>query len=160
MRVLGIDPGTRSTGWGLVEVREGVASQVSWGCLKGKRSLPRPALLAGLASSLRALLAQWQPDTVAVETPFVARFQKASLLLAETRGALLAALGEWGGEVVEYEPARVKAWVVGHGAAPKAQVAWFVERMLAIGEPLSEDGADALAVALCHLLELRAIRLQ
>lgn len=160
MRVLGIDPGTRSTGWGLVEVREGVTTQVSWGCLKGKRSLARPALLSGLASSLSALLVRWQPDTVAVETPFVARFQKASLLLAETRGALFAALGEWGGEVVEYEPARVKAWVVGHGAAAKGQVGWFVRRALAIRDPLPEDAADALAVALCHLLELRAIRLQ
>lgn len=160
MRVLGVDPGTRTTGWGLIEAENGEITRVAWGCLKGKRGLPRAQTLAGLADELLALLAQWQPQVVAVETPFVARFQKASLLLAETRGALLAALGQWGGEVAEYEPARVKSWVVGNGRAEKPQVAWLVQRLLGIAEDLPADAADALAVALCHLLESKSVHLR
>ncbi|MFN3414616.1 MAG: crossover junction endodeoxyribonuclease RuvC [Thermoanaerobaculum sp.] len=160
MRVLGVDPGTRTTGWGLIEAENGKITRVAWGCLKGKRGLPRAQTLSGLASALHALLAQWQPQVVALETPFVARFQKASLLLAETRGALLAALGQWGGEVAEYEPARVKSWVVGNGQAEKRQVAWLVQRLLGITEELPADAADALAVALCHLWERKSLHLR
>lgn len=160
MRVLGVDPGTRTTGWGLIEAENGRVTRVLWGCLKGKRGVPRARTLALLAGELKALLGELQPQVVAVETPFVARFQKASLLLAETRGALLAALGEWEGEVAEYEPARVKAWVVGSGRAEKQQVAWLVQRALAIADTLPPDAADALAVALCHLLETRSVHLR
>lgn len=160
MRVLGVDPGTRTTGWGLIEVENGQITRVAWGCLKGKRGLPRAQTLSGLASALQALLTQWQPHVVAVETPFVARFQRASLLLAETRGALLAALGQWGGQVAEYEPARVKSWVVGNGRAEKQQVAWLVQRLLGVAESLPADAADALAVALCHLLESKSVKLR
>lgn len=160
MRVLGVDPGTRTTGWGLIEAENGEIIRVRWGCLKGKRGLSRAQTLAGLAGELLALVAQWQPQVVAVETPFVARFQKASLLLAETRGALLAALGQWGGEVAEYEPARVKSWVVGNGRAEKQQVAWLVRRLLGIAEELPADAADALAVALCHLQDSKSVYLR
>ncbi len=160
MRVLGVDPGTRTTGWGLIEVENGQITQVAWGCLKGRRGLPRAQTLSRLAAELQTLLAQWQPQVVAVETPFVARFQKASLLLAETRGSLLAALGQWGGEVVEYQPAKIKAWVVGNGMAEKGQVAWLVQRLFGIAEPLPADASDALAVALCHLLATKSVKLR
>jgi crossover junction endodeoxyribonuclease RuvC len=72
-------------------------------------------------------------------------------MLAETRGALLAVLGRWGGEVVEYEPARVKAAIVGYGRAEKRQMVFVVQRRLQLPEPPPEDAADALALALCHL---------
>lgn len=160
MRVLGVDPGTRTTGWGLIEVEAGKVIRVAWGCLRGRRGASRPQTLAQLAEGLQVLLAQWQPDAVAVETPFVARFQKASLLLAETRGALLAALGRWCGAVAEYEPARVKAWVVGSGRAEKQQVSWLVQKALGIDQSLPPDAGDALAVALCHLLESRNVQLR
>jgi crossover junction endodeoxyribonuclease RuvC len=86
-----------------------------------------------------------------VETPFFGRFPKAALALAEARGALLAVLGRWGGEVVELEPARVKAAIVGHGRAEKQQVAFVVRHALGLGELPAPDAADALALALCHL---------
>ena len=76
---------------------------------------------------------------MAVETPFSARFLTASLMFAETRGALLAVLGRWGGEVVEYEPARVKAAIVGYGRAEKRQMVFVVQRRLQLAEPPSED---------------------
>jgi len=151
LRVLGLDPGSRTTGWGFLDGDARVLRAASWGCIHGRRGAARSQVLAGLAVELEALLAALQPDVVAVETPFAARFPKAALALAETRGALLATLGRWGGPVVDYEPARVKAAIVGHGRAEKRQVAYVVSRHLGASTPPPADAADALAVALCHL---------
>jgi crossover junction endodeoxyribonuclease RuvC len=124
---------------------------VEFGRLLPRRNLARPAALASLADQLAKLLGRLSPDVVAVETPFTARFPKAALALAETRGALLAVLGGWGGEVVEIAPARVKAAVVGHGRAEKRQVAYVVRHSLGLAEEPPADAADALAIALCHV---------
>lgn len=86
-----------------------------------------------------------------METPFSSHNPRSALALAESRGALLATLGRWGGEVVEYEPARVKAAVVGHGRAEKKQVSFVVQRLLGLTAVPPEDAADALALACCHL---------
>jgi len=123
-----------------------------FGCLRPPRTAGRPAALAFLTDRLNALMLELRPDVVVVETPFSAVHLRAALMLAETRGALLAVLGAWGGTVVEYEPARVKAAIVGHGRAEKQQVAYVVQRRLCLAEPPSEDAADALALALCYLL--------
>jgi crossover junction endodeoxyribonuclease RuvC len=124
---------------------------VEFGCLSPRRALSRAAALASLSDQLEELMARVGPDVVAVETPFFGRFPKAALALAEARGALLAVLGRWGGEVVELEPARVKAAVVGHGRAEKRQVAFVVRHALGLAETPAPDAADALALALCHL---------
>jgi crossover junction endodeoxyribonuclease RuvC len=121
------------------------------GCLKPPRSSGRPAALAFLVERLTELLERLEPDVAVVETPFAARHLHAALALAETRGALLATLGRWGGEVVEYEPARVKASVVGYGRAEKKQVGYVVQQRLGLPSVPAEDAADALALALCHL---------
>jgi crossover junction endodeoxyribonuclease RuvC len=150
VRILGLDPGTRTTGWGLVQkYHDHVAA--SFGCLHPPRNATRPRALAVLAGELSELLSREDPDLVAIETPFTGRFPRAVIGLAETRGALLAALGRWGGEVVEYEPARVKSVIVGFGNAEKKQVAFMVQHELRLAEPPPPDAADALAVALCHL---------
>ena len=86
-----------------------------------------------------------------VETPFAARYPGSALALAEARGALLAVLGRWGGSVMEIEPARVKALVVGHGGADKRQVAFVVRKELGLDSEPPSDAADALALALCAL---------
>jgi crossover junction endodeoxyribonuclease RuvC len=151
MRVLGLDPGSRTTGWGLLEGDSRSLSASSYGCLHGRREASRAKVLAGLATGLDEILERLQPETVAIETPFTARFPKAALALAETRGALLAVLGRWGGPVVEYEPARIKAAIVGYGRADKHQVAFMISRHLGLGTLPPSDAADALAVALCHL---------
>ena len=151
LRVLGLDPGSRVTGWGLVIGDRRTAAAAGLGCLRPPRGGGRAAALAYLARRLGELLAELAPDVVVVETPFAAAHPKAGLLLAEARGALLAELGRWGGEVVEYEPARVKAAVVGFGRAEKQQVVYVVQRRLVLAEPPAEDAADALALALCHL---------
>ena len=124
---------------------------VEMGCLRPPRASGRPRALAFLEDRLGDLIARLAPDIAVIETPFAARHLGAALALAETRGALLAALGRWGGEVVEYEPARVKAAVVGYGRAEKQQVGYVVQRRLSLAEAPPEDAADALALALCHL---------
>jgi crossover junction endodeoxyribonuclease RuvC len=139
------------TGWGVVVGDRRVATVAGFGCLRPPRTAGRPRALAYLSQHLTELLAVHQPDVVVVETPFSALHLKAGLMLAETRGALLAVLGAWGGEVVEYEPARVKAAIVGYGRAEKRQVAFIVQRRLLLPEEPPEDAADALALALCHL---------
>jgi crossover junction endodeoxyribonuclease RuvC len=128
------------------------------GCLKPPRGAGRPHALAFLADELTKLLERLSPDVVVVETPFAARHLGAALALAETRGALLATLGRWGGEVVEYEPARVKAAVVGYGRAEKQQVGYVVRQRLGLDKIPPEDAADALALALCHLAYATAPR--
>jgi len=149
--VLGLDPGSRFTGWGLLEGSARAASVLGCGRLSPRRGAARPAALASLSSQLEELLARLGPDIVVVESLFTARFPKAALALAETRGALLAALGRWGGPVFEYAPARVKAAIVGSGRAEKQQVAFIVRHALGLQESPPPDAADALAIALCHL---------
>jgi crossover junction endodeoxyribonuclease RuvC len=139
------------TGWGLVVGHRNAVTLGEMGCLRPPRDAGRPRALAFLVEQLDALLIRLAPDVVAVETPFAARHLAAALALAETRGALLGALGRWGGAVVEYEPARVKAAVVGYGRAEKRQVGYMVQQRLRLAAPPPEDAADALALALCHL---------
>jgi crossover junction endodeoxyribonuclease RuvC len=139
------------TGWGLLEGDTRRVVGVEFGRLIPRRTLARPAALATLTEQLEELLARLAPDVVVIETPFTGRFPKAALALAETRGALLVALGRWGGEVVAIEPARMKAMVVGHGRAEKRQVSYVVRHALSLPEEPPADAADAIALALCHL---------
>jgi crossover junction endodeoxyribonuclease RuvC len=150
-RVLGLDPGTRVTGWGLLEGNPRNVAAVEFGRLLPRRNLSRPGTLASLTEQLVELLGRLTPDVVVIETPFTGRFPKAALALAETRGALLVALGRWGGQVVEIEPARAKAAIVGHGRAGKQQVAYVVRHALKLSAEPPPDAADALALALCHV---------
>jgi crossover junction endodeoxyribonuclease RuvC len=126
-------------------------TSVEFGRFLPRRNLSRPAALASLTEQLEQLLARLAPDVVVIETPFTGRFPKAALALAETRGALLVALGRWGGTVVEIEPAKMKAAVVGHGRAEKQQVAYVVRHALKLSKEPPADAADALALALCHV---------
>jgi crossover junction endodeoxyribonuclease RuvC len=126
-------------------------TSVEFGRFLPRRNLSRPAALASLTEQLEQLLARLAPDVVVIETPFTGRFPKAALALAETRGALLVALGRWGGRVVEIEPAKMKAAVVGHGRAEKQQVAYVVRHALKLSKEPPADAADALALALCHV---------
>jgi crossover junction endodeoxyribonuclease RuvC len=150
-RVLGIDPGSRATGWGVVTVSGRRVQSAEFGCLRPPRNATRAVTLAWLADRLDELIAAKEPDVVAVEITFAAALPRAALALAEARGALLATLGRRGVPVYEYEPARVKMAVVGHGSAEKRQVAFMVQRHLGLDRAPSADAADALALALCHL---------
>jgi len=139
------------TGWGVVEGSARRAVAAEFGCLRPARGPSRAHVLASLSDQVATLLERVAPDVVAVETPFAGRHPQSALALAEARGAILAVLGRWGGAVVEYEPAKVKAAVVGYGRAEKQQVGFIVRHAFGLEAPPPADAADALAVALCHL---------
>lgn len=111
----------------------------------------RAARLADLDRRLSAVVARFEPAAAAVETPFSGRNPRSALVLAEARGAILAALGRAGLAVASYAPAAVKTAVVGTGNADKHQVVFMVVRLLGLATPPSQDAADAIAVALTHL---------
>ncbi len=111
----------------------------------------RAQRLGRLSSALREIVETWSPEAVAVETPFMGRYPKSAIQLAESRGAILAVLGEAGLPVGDYSPAQIKTAVVGFGGAEKKQVVFMVRRLLGLDEDPPTDAADAMAVALTHI---------
>ena len=149
MKILGIDPGLRVTGFGIVEKSGGKLRYVTSGCVRsgeGALSARLKTLLDGLAE----VIEQHQPDEAAIEQVFVNVNPKSTLLLGQARGTAICAVVIAGLPVSEYTALQVKQAVVGNGHAEKKQVQHMVRRLLALpGEP-SADAADALACAICH----------
>jgi crossover junction endodeoxyribonuclease RuvC len=148
VRILGLDPGSRRTGFGLIECRGEQLLPLAHGCLNVAAAAPA-ARLRLIFEGLRALLAEHNPLEVAVERVFVSRNPDSALKLGQARGAALCAIPA-GTQVFEYAPRAVKLAVVGSGAAEKFQVAHMVRTLLALRERPGTDAADALAVAVCH----------
>lgn len=155
MLILGVDPGSRHTGYGLIEPRGS-----GWAVrLCGRFSVPPAAPLAErlvrLTEELAAFVERERPDLAALEKPFHGVNARSGLVLAEARGALLVTLSRSGLAVEQYAPAEVKSAVAGHGRADKQQVARMVRLQLGLAAtPLSPDASDALAVALCAAARL------
>jgi len=150
MRVLGIDPGTRATGWALV-CRQGNRSRLeSCGVVRPKGA-DHATRLADLERRFSSLVSELTPDCAAVESGFTGRNPKSGLVLAESRGVLLAVLGRFAVPVHPYSPAQVKSAMVGYGTAEKKQVAFMVVRLLGLADPPPSDAADAAGVALTHI---------
>lgn len=150
LRILGLDPGSRHTGYGVLEREGSRLSAVSHGRISCPAKLPLPERITRLARGLDEILSQWQPQVVALETPFQGINPRSLIVLAQARGALLAVIGQHGLEIREYSPAEVKSAVTGHGRSDKQQVAKMVEMILSMrGEIASPDASDALAVAIC-----------
>lgn len=161
MLILGLDPGSLHTGYGLVERRGSALRAVEAGRLSCPRSLAVPARLAHLSACLGELLDRCRPDLAVLETPFHGMNSRSLIVLAEARGVLLAGLAGRGLEIREYTPAEVKSAVTGNGRADKEQVARMVRLLLAAREePWASDATDALAVALCCAQRLRLDRLR
>jgi crossover junction endodeoxyribonuclease RuvC len=150
VRVLGVDPGTRATGWALVAAHGNRASLECCGVIRPKGP-DHPERLADLACRFADLVNRLAPDCAAVESSFSGVNPKSGLVLAESRGVLLATLGGAGIAVHPYSPAQVKSAMVGHGTAEKHQVAFMVVRLLGLAEAPPSDAADAAGVALTHL---------
>lgn len=149
MRVIGIDPGLRRTGWGVVDVAGGRILHVANGtCLSEGADLA--ARLCSLYVQLTAVLARFRPAAAAVEQTFVNKDAAGTLKLGQARGIALLAPAQAGLAVAEYAPNAVKKAIVGVGHADKAQVAHMVRLQLPDAVLLGPDAADALAVALCH----------
>jgi len=150
LRVLGVDPGSAATGWALL-VAQGNRVVVEGSGVIRTGSGERSVRLATLQERLTAVVHEVRPDVAAVEASFSGRNPKTSLLLAESRGVILAALGRSGVDVHSYSPAEVKSSVVGHGRADKHQIVYMVRRLLGLDSDPPRDAADAMAVALTHL---------
>ena len=149
-RVLGIDPGSRSTGYGLVEERKTGPRYVASGCVytSGEMFAER---LATIYRGVAQVIAEHAPSEFAIEEVFVARNPASALKLGQARGVAIAAAVSAGLAVREYASRTVKLAVVGSGRASKAQVQYMVRALLGLGELPSADAADALAVAICHV---------
>ncbi len=152
MRVMGIDPGSVCTGYGIIEDLNDDLKLVHWGTIKGKQKQPFPQRLKLIYDGLITAIQDFSPDIVAVEDIFFAMNPKSTIKLGQTRGvAILAAINE-GKPIAEYTPLAVKLSIVGYGRADKKQVRDMVSALLRLKEkPDSFDASDALAVAICHI---------
>jgi crossover junction endodeoxyribonuclease RuvC len=157
MTVLGVDPGLRVTGWGVVCAEGGSYRAAASGTIAAPTDFPTEARLHHIFSELCEIVARWRPEAVAVEDPFVAENARSAFAIGEARAVALLAAAQAGVPVVPYAPAEVKLAVTGYGRSDKAQVQELVRVQLGLDEtPAPADAADALAVALCHHLKSRA----
>lgn len=148
IRIMGLDPGLAHTGWGVIETQGNRLTHVAHGVIHSQASDPLPQRLAALHAGLKSILATHAPHEAAVEEVFVNRNAQSTLKLGQARGVVLLAVGHLA--VAEHATRLVKKAIVGTGAADKAQVMAMVARLLPGCGPLSEDSADALAVAIAH----------
>jgi crossover junction endodeoxyribonuclease RuvC len=152
MRVLGLDPSSQATGFGLIESREGEAVVLAYGAIKPSRKQELPGKLLEIRAGVASLIARLSPEEVAVENPFFARNARTALILGQVRGAVLVSVAEAGLPLFEYSALEIKKAVTGYGQAEKNQVGVMIRALLRIeDEGMEEDAADALACALCHL---------
>ena len=148
--ILGVDPGSRCMGYGLVLERSGVLSLVEAGVVRPVEEA-MSARLGLMYTRISELLHAHSPHAVAVENVFFARNSASALKLGQARGAILAACGVHGAQVFGYEPTLVKKSLVGAGRAEKSQVSFMVGQLLGVKPDWAEDAGDALALAICHL---------
>jgi len=153
MLVIGIDPGTATTGYGLItEAEDGNLHVIDFGIIQTPADLPMPERLRELYRRLREILLLYHPQSGAVEKLFFQRNVRTALAVGQARGVALLALADMGMVVGEYTPLEVKQAVVGYGGADKNQVQQMVRVLLSLPEiPRPDDAADALAIAICHL---------
>ena len=151
MRVLGIDPGTAITGYGVVEEVSGELKPLAFGAIRTPSDRPLPARLQMIYQGVKALAAEWEPEAAAVEELFFSSNVRTAMSVGQARGVTLLALADAGLKVSEYTPLTIKQAVTGYGNADKAQMQEMVRLLLGLAEaPRPDDAADALAVAICH----------
>ena len=151
MRILGIDPGVATIGFGLVEADRGRQRLLQFGVITTPPGIPLSSRLWQISQDMSSLLTQLRPDEAAVEELFFSKNITTGIAVAHGRGVLLLELEKAGIPVYEYTPMQVKQAVVGYGKAEKRQVMLMTARLLKMKEiPRPDDAADALALALCH----------
>jgi crossover junction endodeoxyribonuclease RuvC len=159
MRVLGVDPGSRITGYGLLEEKNREISFIEAGLVKPPEKMPFSQKIHRIFQGLVEILDRSAPDAVAVEDLFYAKNARSSLKLGHARGAALIAAGQHNIPVFEYTPLEIKKSVVGYGRADKEQVRSMVSMMLQLKKQVPLDASDALAAAICHINSSRLITL-
>jgi len=151
MKILGIDPGSRVTGFGLIEAQKLKFTYLSSGCIRTKGELTER--ITTIFIEIDQLIKEHQPDVVVIERAFMRPDRPnpdAAIKLGHARGAIISAAGVNGITMVEYSPNQIKKAVVGKGHATKDQVSYMVQESLKLNKAPQEDAADALAGAMCH----------
>jgi crossover junction endodeoxyribonuclease RuvC len=151
MLILGIDPGTAITGYGLLEAQGNKLKAVDYACVRTPANMPLEHRLLAIHGAVEDLIKQYKPTHLAVEELFFNKNVRTALSVGHARGVIILAGVSAGLEVFEYTPLQVKQSVVGYGRADKAQVQFMVKTILNLPEiPKPDDVADALAIAICH----------
>jgi crossover junction endodeoxyribonuclease RuvC len=150
IRILGVDPGLRRTGWGVIEILGNRLTFIGCGSVESDGKAELAARLLQIHDGLTRVVEQWQPDEAAVESTFVNRDAVATLKLGQARGIALLVPARAGLQVAEYAPNLVKKTIVGAGHADKVQIRKMIGVLLPKADPQSDDAADALAIAVTH----------
>ena len=151
MRILGIDPGIAIVGFGLIESERGSVRMLQYGAVTTEAGLPLATRLLQIENDMTALIAQLQPDEIAIEELFFSKNITTGIAVAHGRGVILCTAEKLGVPICEYTPMQVKQAVVGYGLAEKKQVMDMTRRLLHLKTvPRPDDAADALAIAICH----------
>ena len=159
MRILGIDPGLNTTGWGLVDTSTGDCAHLRHGAVRTKPADAKSHRLVVLRDAVCALAREHGATHGAIEAGYIGANARSAMALGEARAACILGLADAGLEVVEYSPALVKSTVAGYGRGEKSQVAEMVRLQLRLAKaPTPEDAADALAVAITHWAHARLLR--
>jgi len=154
VRIIGVDPGTLITGYGIIDAAEGRLEFVTGGCIHNRGATPLPGRFLIIYRELRKIFELHKPDQMAVEGLFFWKNVRSALALGEARAVAMLVAAESGVEVFEYAPRRVKQAVIGSGGAQKRQVQYMIKSILDMNEePRPTDAADALAIAICHALQ-------
>lgn len=151
MVILGIDPGTAITGYGLIEKQGNHLKQIAYGAILTVAEISTALRLQQISRELQTIIKQYRPDVMAVEQLFFNKNVRTALTVGQARGVVLLAGAEAGLDIMEYTPLQVKMAVVGYGRAEKKQIQEMVRILLCLNEiPKPDDAADALAIAICH----------
>lgn len=159
--LMGIDPGTAITGYGLIrEGPDGSLQAIAYGVIRTPAGEPLQQRLVSIYSELRKLIHQYQPQAVAVEELFFSKNARTALSVGHARGVVLLAIAQANVPFYQYKPSQVKQAVTGYGGATKQQIQEMVRLLLALDTiPKPDDAADALAIAICHYQSARYLRL-
>jgi crossover junction endodeoxyribonuclease RuvC len=160
IRILGIDPGLRRTGWGMVTIDGNRLSYISCGSVETDHKAALAARLVVIHDGLRQVVAEFTPDEAAVEATFVSKDASATLKLGQARGIAMLVPALAGLAVAEYAPNLIKKTIVGAGHCDKAQIRMMIGVLLPKAAPQSDDAADALAIAVCHAHHRQSVLLR
>lgn len=152
MRILGIDPGTATTGWAILEEKNGAINTYACGCILTKKEKSTAERLLEVAKDLEKIIKKYKPEEAAIEDIFFFKNVKTAVKVSQSRGAMLLTLENKKVKIFSYTPLQVKQALTGYGRAEKKQIQIMTKSILKLKElPKPDDVADALAIALCHL---------
>lgn len=152
LRVLGVDPGTATTGWAVLEEKRGIIKSLAYGIISTSQKKPAAKRLGEIHRDLEKIIKKYKPDEAAVEDIFFFKNLKTAVKVSESRGAVLLTLEKNKLKIASYTPLQVKQALTGYGRAEKRQIQIMVKNILNLKSiPKSDDAADAIAIAICHI---------